>query len=239
MARGGEAAHVDTDLGDDHLGGGAANPTDLIQPVDRRRERADHLLDLGLQRGDVGAGLVDTAKHGGQQEPVMVAEAADKGLLQQTPLGAQPGPGQLGQDLGVALPGHQRGQHGPAGDPKDVAGDHRQLDLGVLQQLLHPLLLRGPPRHQIGAVAGQVPQAADRRWRDEAGPQQLPLGDLGEPDRVQPVGLGPPGKVLDVFGVDQPDLEPVGLQQIKGLKGAETRMRPVTCWFVWGDSSVR
>jgi hypothetical protein len=24
-----------------------------------------------------------------------------------------------------------------------------------------------------------------------------------------------------------------------GLKGAETRMRPVTCWFVWGDSSVR
>jgi hypothetical protein len=24
-----------------------------------------------------------------------------------------------------------------------------------------------------------------------------------------------------------------------GLKGTETRMRPVTCWFVWGDSSVR
>jgi hypothetical protein len=25
----------------------------------------------------------------------------------------------------------------------------------------------------------------------------------------------------------------------EALKGAETRMRPVTCWFVWGDSSVR
>jgi hypothetical protein len=23
------------------------------------------------------------------------------------------------------------------------------------------------------------------------------------------------------------------------VKGTETRMRPVTCWFVWGDSSVR
>jgi len=39
MAWGGEAAHVDTDLGDDHLGGGAANPTDLIQPVGRHLKK--------------------------------------------------------------------------------------------------------------------------------------------------------------------------------------------------------
>ncbi len=48
MARGGEAAHVGADLGDDHLRGGAADPTDLIQPVGRRRERGDLLVDLGL-----------------------------------------------------------------------------------------------------------------------------------------------------------------------------------------------
>src|SRR5215207_4635086 len=47
-------------------------------------------------------------------------------------------------DLGVALPGDQCGQHGPAGDPEDVAGHHREFDLGVLQQLLHPLLFGGP-----------------------------------------------------------------------------------------------
>ena len=40
MAWGGEAAHVGADLGDDHLGGGAADPGDLIQPVGRGRERA-------------------------------------------------------------------------------------------------------------------------------------------------------------------------------------------------------
>ena len=83
MARGGEAAHVGTDLGNDHLGGGAADPGDLIQPVGRQLKRGDLGLDVDLQGGDVGAGLVDAAKHGGEQEGVMVTEAATEGLLQQ------------------------------------------------------------------------------------------------------------------------------------------------------------
>jgi hypothetical protein len=170
---------------------------------------------VDLQRGDVGAGLVDAAKHPLQQEGVMVAKAADKGLLQLATLGGQPGPRQLGQDLGVALPAAERGQHGPAGDPEEVAGDHTQLDLGVLQQLVHPLVFGGPGNDQVGAVAGQVPQPADRRRGHAAGPQQLPLGDLGEPDRIQPVGLGPPGEVLDITRVDQPALKPLGVQQVE------------------------
>jgi hypothetical protein len=78
-------------------------------------------------------------------------------------------------------------------------------------QLLHPLGLGGADRDQIGAVAGHVPQPTNRRWRDEAGPQHLPFGDLGKPHRVQPVGLGPARQVLDVFGIHQPDLKPLGL----------------------------
>ena len=83
------------------------------------------------------------------------------------------------------------------------------------RQLLHPLLLRGPRRHQIRPVAGHVPQLPDRSWGDEAGPQHLPLGDLTQPDRIQGVGLGTPREVLDVTGIDQPDLEPVGFQQVE------------------------
>jgi len=79
-----EATHVDPDLGDEHVGGGPADPGDLIQLIDRRRERADLLGDLGLQRGDVDADLVDAGQHGGQQEPVMVAEVAGERLLQHT-----------------------------------------------------------------------------------------------------------------------------------------------------------
>ena len=68
---------------------------------------------------------------------------------------------------------------------------------------------------QVDAVAGQIPQPADRRRRHEAGPQHLPLGDLAQPHRVQLVGLRPAGQVLDVAGVDQPRLEPVRLQQVE------------------------
>ena len=104
MAWGGEAAHVEADLGDDHLRGGAADPGDLIQPVDRSGERGDLLVDLGLQLGDVGAGLVDARQHPGQQERMVVAEVAGKGLLQLAALGAQAGARQLRQRLGSRSP---------------------------------------------------------------------------------------------------------------------------------------
>jgi hypothetical protein len=66
MAWGGEAAHVDTDLGDDHLRGGAANPRDLIQPVGR------HELARGAQQ---------PAPHGQQEfDEVFDAYFADSDL---------------------------------------------------------------------------------------------------------------------------------------------------------------
>jgi hypothetical protein len=42
--------------------------------------------------------------------------------------------------------------------------------------------------------------------------------------------------VLLARGDAAKDLE---ILMLRHLKGTETRMRPVTCWFVWGDSSVR
>jgi hypothetical protein len=211
----GKRPHVHADLGDDHLGGGAAQAGDLIQPLHHLSERDDQLLELAVQLGDVSVQRIHPGQHPSQQEPMMVGEEPGERLLQHGELGAQAGPGQLRERLWVALAGDQRGQHRPAGDPEDVAGDHRQLDLGVLQQLLDPLLLRGAHAHQVGAVAGHIPQPADRRWWHEAGPQHLPLGHLAQPYRIQLVGLGPPGQVLDVAGIHQPDLQPVRLQQIE------------------------
>ena len=144
----------------------------------------------------------------------MVGEVAGEGLLQLADLAAHPAPGQLRQHLGVALPGDQRGHHLPPGDPEQVAGHHRQLDLGVLEQLLGPLLLRGARLDQITAVAGDVAQPADLRRRHQAGSDHLPLGDLAQPHRVELVGLWPTRQVLDVAGVDQPGLESVRLQQV-------------------------
>jgi len=50
---------------------------------------------------------------------------------------------------------------------------------------------------------------------DQAGPAHAPFDDLGQPHRIQLVGLGSAGHVLDVLGVEQPALEALGLQQVE------------------------
>ena len=46
---------------------------------------------------------------------------------------------------------------------------------------------RGARGHQIGAIAGQIPQPPDRAGRHETRAQHLPLGHLAQPDGVQRV----------------------------------------------------
>jgi hypothetical protein len=144
----------------------------------------------------------------------VVGEVAGERLLQLADLAAHPPPSQLRQHLGVTLPGDQRGHHLPPGDPEDVTGHHRQLDLGVLKQLLGPLLLRGAGLDQITPIPGDVAQPPDLRRGHETRANHLPLGDLAQPHRVQLVGLGPARQVLDIAGVDQPRVESVRLQQV-------------------------
>ena len=60
-----------------------------------------------------------------------------------------------------------------------------------------------------------VAQLTDlRRW-DEARPEHASLVQLREPDCVELVCLWPPGDVLHIPGVDEPDDEPAGFQQVE------------------------
>jgi hypothetical protein len=187
------AGHVGADLGDDGPGGRDVDARDLIQGRHRLRERGYHLGDAVLDREDVGVDLIDVGEHPGQQERVMRGEAPDECLVQLGQFGAHPRPRQLRQRLRVAFPGDQGGHHRPPGDPEDVRGDHGQLDAGVFEQLLHPVLLPTPFPDQVDPVAGEVPQLPDRRRRHETRPEHAPLGDLAQPHRVQLVGLRPTG----------------------------------------------
>jgi hypothetical protein len=128
----GNLARVHAELGEQQVRGGLAEPGDRIQPVDRVGERGDQLGKLGVELGQVGVQGVHPGQHLAQQEGVLVGEEPGERLCQRAQFGAQPGTGQLREDLRVLLSGHQRGQHGPPGDPEDVAGDHREFDLGVL-----------------------------------------------------------------------------------------------------------
>jgi hypothetical protein len=91
-----------------------------------------------------------------------------------------------------------------------MAGDHRgQLQVPVFEQLFHPLFFGGAGLGEVTAVAGVGAQAADRLGWHEAGADHAPLGDLGEPDRVGPVGFGPARQRLDLPGVIQLAFQPL------------------------------
>ena len=104
--------------------------------------------------------------------------------------------------------------HRPPRDTVDVAEHRRDLDLGVLEQLLHPLHLPAPVRDQGTAVAGQIAQPADRRRVHQRRAAHAAFGHLRQPHRISAIRLGPPRHVLDLAGVDQPAVEPLGLQQV-------------------------
>ena len=82
-----------------------------------------------------------------------------------------------------------------------------QLDPGVFQQLLQPLVSRPRSRVDRGAGAGQVPQRRiGAGGTNEPGHQPV-LAELSQPGRVRHVGLAA-GQGLDMRGVEQQACEP-------------------------------
>jgi hypothetical protein len=114
-------------------------------------------LDFGVEGGDVGVDTVDPVQHLGQQEPVVVVEVPVERLLEPVDFGTHPRPRHLCQHFRVAFTGDQRGHHRPPRHPENVGRDDRKFDAGVFEELLDPVLFRGPRTDEIDAVAGQVP----------------------------------------------------------------------------------
>lgn len=65
-----------------------------------------------------------------------------------------------------------------------VREHRRDLDLGILEQLLDPLLLAGAVLHEGSAVAGEVAQPADLGRLHLRWPAHATLDHLRQPDRV-------------------------------------------------------
>src|SRR5215218_3812392 len=146
----------------------------------------------------------------------MGREAALERQAQGRQLRPQLALGELGQGGGVCLTLAERAQHRLAGGAEHIARDVAELDVGVLEQLLQAVgLTRALPDERL-AIAGQVAQLADRFRRHEAGAHQPVLEQLAEPLGVLDVGLAA-GHVLDVLGVDEPELEVVLEQVVDGL----------------------
>lgn len=155
------------------MGRVAADPSDLVEPIDRPerglpsrvgaggigwwpglRHRCDELLDAVIEPIHLLAERVDLVEQHPHQFGVMGVEAAGQRLDERVVLAAQPAQCQLGQHLRVTLTVDQRLQHRPAGLAEQVRRHRRQLDQGVLQQLLHSLLVAGAFLHQVMTQPG-------------------------------------------------------------------------------------
>ena len=120
-----------------------------------------------------------------------------------------------GQHLRVAFPGDQRLDHVAGGQRGQRAGHGRDLDQRVFQQLFQPGVIPGALAGQVGAQPGVIPQGTDLGRRHERRAQHAPLGQLGQPHRIQLVGLRPARGLLDVTRPDQLHLQPGRLQQVE------------------------
>ena len=115
---------------------------------------------------------------------------------------------EVGEHVGVGGAVDQRGEHRPAGFAEQVGGDAVELDAGVLEQLVQSSGFALAVADLGFAVAGEVPQRADRLGWDQARAQQPGFGQAAQPLRVGHVGLAA-GDLLDVAGVDEDAFEPV------------------------------
>ena len=70
-----------------------------------------------------------------------------------------------------------------------ILGHRCQLDIGALQNLLHPIDFRGSFLDQAGPIAGQLPQLALRLIRDETRLEEPMAQQIRGPLAIPHVGL--------------------------------------------------
>jgi hypothetical protein len=148
-------------------------------------ERGDLGLDLGVQRGHVGAGVVDALQHRLEQESVMVAEVAMEGLFQQAELGTQPltGPqrssqrpttlrAHLGQVAATSAGDQARFHSGRAfkhGEDQGLHCAYCEAAKGCNDSGPDPKIPRCAGRRQQPGEAGFIEWSADGVWGGSGG----------------------------------------------------------------------
>jgi hypothetical protein len=200
-------------------------PGDRDQCGHLRLERGDHPVDLGRQVEDDLVEEVELGEDLTDQQPVMSTEAALEGVTKLGDLLAQGAFGQVGQDIRIAGAGDERVEHRPTGQAEDPSGDRGQLDPGVLEHLVQPLLFPGAFFDLRAAVTAQVAQLADLAWRHEARADQSVFDQLTDPRRVGDVGLAS-RHVTQVLCVEQPTLHRVLQHEIHRLPIHPSRFHP-------------
>jgi hypothetical protein len=186
---GGEDAHVRAELGDQDLGGALVHAADGVEARERLGEGRHGAIDLSAHGHD---GLVQVVKVGEEladEKGVVGAEVAEQGLSQGGQLRTQLATGEIREDCGIGDAGHQSLEHGPSGGTEQARRDRGELDAGVFEHLVEAVGVARALLDEEFPVAGEITELADRRGRDEAGPNEAALEELGDPGGVVEVRL--------------------------------------------------
>ena len=91
--------------------------------------------------------------------------------------------------LGIAFTRNKGRQHTPAGDLEEIGDDTAECEVGILEELVHPVLAVAPGLHQGDPRARHIPHGAHVGRRHKAGPDE-PMGqEFGDPSRIPFVRL--------------------------------------------------
>ena len=101
------------------------------------------------------------------------------------------------------------------GDAGDAADDLGELDVHLLQGLLHVLDVVRGVTHQRLPLPPVPPQGQDRLGRAERRAEQAAGVESLQPLAVEPIGLGPGPAMAGLAGLDEEDLEATGFEQLE------------------------
>jgi len=114
-------------------------------------------LDFGVTSGDLGGVEVEEFERLFEGEKVFVAPIAGEGLGDGLLGGLTGGVAQAGQDEWIALSGDDSAEDLKAGGAGDVGEDVVELEVHLLEGLLHVEDVRGTVLDELGAMAEEGP----------------------------------------------------------------------------------
>ncbi len=198
--------HIGADLREDDFGKATTDPWNGHQVSDQGLKRAQTLGNLLVE---VSNGLIEGINEGqllGDEKPMMGFEPASQRLLKQIAFAAQLAPGQRCQRGGVSSASEQMMEDIGGRNAGEVLDHRRELDVGILQDLLQPQDGASTILDQATAVASQVAEFTLRGIGDKAGTKQAMLQQIGEPFGIADIGFAS-WNAFDMLGIDEHNLD--------------------------------
>src|SRR5437899_8998535 len=191
MSRGGEAAHVGANLGNNSLCAEVADTGVGTYDVDSGTKGREVGFDLAIHRPERGIEAIDLLQMELQQKAMMTCHSSAQCLRQLGLRRLHVGMRQCSEPDRAGLARRYGVEHRSPALAEHVGEFCIDLDVGVLKHLMDALDMTAPFAHQLLAGAQQGAQFLGLAVRDEACPNQAVCQEFRQPDGVAHVGLAP------------------------------------------------